>query len=365
VKLDRVEVRSLVLPLKTAFETSVGRITKKEFLLVSACGAGMSGHGECVADVDPFYLPETNATVYPILRDFLVPAVFALDLRHPREVGPALARVRGHEMAKAALEMAVWDLMARLEGKPLYEVLGGSGGTVEAGVSVGLQDDDAELVDRVAAEVEAGYRRVKVKIKPGRDVQRVSRVRDRFPDLPLMADANSAYTLADAEHLRTLDPLELMMIEQPLGWDDLVDHAALQKGLRTPLCLDESIRSPDDARRALEIGACRVVNIKAGRVGGFAGAIGVHDVCRAAGAAVWCGGMVESGIGRLQTLPGFTLPGDTSASGRYYDEDLVEPPVTVSKDGLIEVPRGPGLGRAIVWSRVDRATVFSETWTPG
>ena len=368
MKLDRVEVRQLSLPLKTAFETSVGRMTTKEFLLVGVSGDGMTGHAECVADADPFYLPETNATVLHVLRDFLVPVAFGLDIEHPREVRPALSRIRGHEMAKAALEMAVWDLMARREGVPLYQLLGGRGGTIEAGVSVGLQPDDAGLPDRVAGEVEAGYRRVKVKIKPGRDLKPVSLIRDRFPDLPLMVDANCAYTLADAEHLRAFDRFNLMMIEQPLAWDDLVDHATLQKQLQTPLCLDESIHSPDDARRALELGACRLVNVKVGRVGGFAGAMGVHDVCVAVSAPVWCGGMIESGIGRLanvhlQTLPGFTLPGDTSASARYYEEDLVDPPVVVSRDGTITVPEGPGLGHEIVWPRVERATVFTETWT--
>jgi O-succinylbenzoate synthase len=370
VKLDQVEVRKISLPLKIAFETSVARMTTKEFLLVSVSADGMTGHAECVADADPFYLPETNTTVLHVLRDFLVPVAFGLDIAHPREVHPALSRIRGHEMAKAALEMAVWDLAARREGVPLSRLLGGRGGTIEAGVSVGLQRDDAGLLERVAAEVEAGYRRVKVKIKPGRDLKPVSLIRERFPDLPLMVDANCAYTLADAGHLRAFDPLRLMMIEQPLAWDDLVDHATLQKRLQTPLCLDESIRSPDDARKALALGACRLVNVKVGRVGGFAGALGVHDACVAAGAPVWCGGMVESGIGRLanvhlQTLPGFTLPGDTSASARYYEEDLVDPPVVVAKDGTIAVPEGPGLGHEIVWPRVERATTFKQTWTSG
>jgi O-succinylbenzoate synthase len=220
----------------------------------------------------------------------------------------------------------------------------------------------------VATEVAAGYRRVKVKIKPGRDRDLVGAIRERFPELPLMVDANCAYTLADAEDLRALDDLGLMMIEQPLGWDDIVDHASLQRRLRTPLCLDESIRSADDARRALELGSCRIVNVKVGRVGGFAGARGVHDTCLARGVPVWCGGMLESGIGRLanvhlQTLPGFTLPGDTSASARVFEEDLVDPPVVLSKDGTIAVPEGPGIGHEIVWPRVERATTFEECWS--
>jgi o-succinylbenzoate synthase len=367
LRLERIEVRRLRLPLVRPFETSFGRTEAKEFLLVLASAGGVSGLGECVADNDPFYLPETNETVLHVLRDFAVPIALGLELQAPADIVPALARIRGHEMAKAALEMAVHDLFARRSGVPLYRVLGGRGGHVAAGVSIGLQKDAAALVERVAAEVEDGYRRVKIKIKPGRDVALVEAVRARFPELPLMVDANSAYTRADAARLAELDVFDLMMIEQPLAHDDLVDHAALQKALKTPLCLDESIRSGDDARRALEIGACRVVNIKAGRVGGFTGSRAVHDACAARGVPVWCGGMLESGIGRLanvhlQTLPNFTLPGDTSASARYFAEDLVEPPVTVSRDGLIAVPEGPGLGHEVVFSRVERATVWRQEW---
>jgi len=322
-----------------------------------------------VADPDPFYLPETNGTVLHVLRDFLVPLAFGLGLTHPREVHPALARVRGHEMAKAALEMAVFELYARREGAPLWRVLGGRGGEVASGVSVGLQDDSAALLEKVETEVAAGYRRVKVKIKPGRDRLLVAALRARFPNLPLMVDANSAYTLTDLPLFRELDAFDLMMVEQPLAWDDMVDHAALQREIRTPVCLDESIRSADDARRALDLGACRIVNVKVGRVGGFAAALAVHDTCRARGVPVWCGGMLESGIGRLanvhlQTLPGFTLPGDTAASARYFEEDLIDPPVVVSKEGKIAVPEGPGIGHAIVWPRVERATTFREEWRP-
>ena len=330
---------------------------------------GLTGYGECVADADPFYLPETNGTVLHVLRDFLVPLAFGFDLAHPRELHPALARVRGHEMAKAALEMAVFELHARREGAPLWRVLGGRGGEVASGVSVGLQDSTAALLEKVETEVKAGYRRVKIKIKPGRARQLVAALRARFPPLPLMVDANSAYTLADRPLFQELDAFDLMMVEQPLAWDDLVDHAALQREIRTPVCLDESIRSPDDARRALDLGACRIVNVKVGRVGGFAAALAVHDTCRARGVPVWCGGMLESGIGRLanvhlQTLPGFTLPGDTAASARYFEEDLIDPPVVVSKEGTIAVPEGPGIGHAIVWPRVERATTFREEWRP-
>jgi O-succinylbenzoate synthase len=368
VRLERLEVRHLSLALRTPFETSFSRTSTKQFLLLSAFADGLAGHAECVADADPYYLPETNATALHVLRDFLAPLAFALEIADPRELRPALARVRGHEMAKAALEMAVWELQARREGVPLYRLLGGRGGVVQAGVSVGLQRDEAALVDAVEREVAAGYRRVKIKIKPGRDVALAEALRKRFPELPLMVDANSAYTLDDADHLAALDRFALTMVEQPLGWDDIVDHATLQRRLRTPVCLDESIRGPDDARRALELGACRIVNLKVGRVGGFAAALALHEVCRARGAPLWCGGMLESGIGRLanvhlQTLPGFTLPGDTAASERYFEEDLVDPPVVVSPQGEIRVPEGPGIGHEIVWPRVERATGFRETWT--
>ncbi|MFI5007225.1 MAG: o-succinylbenzoate synthase, partial [Solirubrobacterales bacterium] len=369
MKLERIEVRQIRLPLRFPFETSFSRTLAKEFLLVAASADGVTGYGECVADADPYYLPETNGTALHVLRDFLAPLAFTLDIGHPRELLPAFARVRGHEMAKAALEMAVWELVARREGAPLWRALGGRGGTIVTGVSVGLQRDTASLMEKVETEVAAGYRRVKIKIKPGHDRDLVAAIRARFPELPLMVDANSAYALTDLDLFRDLDRFDLMMVEQPLAWDDIVDHASLQRAIRTAVCLDESIHSADDARRALDLGACRIVNIKVGRVGGFTGALAVHDLCRARGIPVWCGGMLESGIGRLanvhlQTLPGFSLPGDTSASARYFEEDLIDPPVVVSKEGTIVVPEGPGIGHQIVWPRVEKATTFREEWRP-
>jgi O-succinylbenzoate synthase len=367
MRIETIEVRELSLPLRHPFETSFGRTEVKEFLLVAVSADGVTGYGECVADRDPYYLPETSGTVRHVLKDFLAPLAFAVEIAHPREVLPALARVRGHEMAKAALEMAVWELWARREGVPLSRLLGGDKRHIQAGVSVGLQEDEAALLRKVEAEIAAGYRRIKIKVKPGHDRSLVRALRGRFGAVPLMVDANSAYTLDDLAVLRDLDQHGLMMIEQPLAWDDVVDHATLQRELRTPICLDESIRSADLARQAVDLGACRVVNIKAGRVGGFTASLAVHDLCRARGVPVWCGGMLESGIGRLanvhlQTLPGFSLPGDTSASARYFEEDLVDPPVVVSSDGLIAVPEGPGIGHDIVWPRVERATVGRETW---
>jgi O-succinylbenzoate synthase len=367
VRIERIEVRRLSLPLLHPFETSFARSTEKNFLLVSVSALGATGYGEAVADDEPYYLPETNATVLHVLRDFLAPLLLALPFDHPRAVFPAFSRVRGHEMAKAALEMAVWDLYARLQDAPLWRVLGGEKRTIESGVSIGLQPSTEELLESVAREVAAGYRRIKVKIKPGADRALVAAVRARFPQVPLMVDANSAYTLAQAPLFRELDRERLMMVEQPLAWDDIVDHAVLQRQVRTAVCLDESIRSADDARRALDLGACRIINIKPGRVGGFASSLAIHDLCRARGIPVWCGGMLESGIGRLanvhlQTLPGFTLPGDTAASARYFAEDLVDPPVTVSREGAVTVPAGPGIGHEIVWARVQKATRFKEEW---
>lgn len=368
MKIERIEARLVRLPLRFPFETSFGRSTHKEFLLVSAFAGGVAGHAECVADVDPYYLPETNATALHILESFLAPLALAIEVAHPRDYVGLFARVRGHEMAKAALEMAAYELLARQENAPLYRVLGGRGGEIASGVSVGLQADAGVLLEKVAVEIAAGYRRIKIKIKPGKDRDLVAAIRERFPKVPLMVDANSAYTLEHAPLFRALDAYELMMIEQPLAFDDIVDHAQLQKQITTPLCLDESIHGPDDARHALDLGACRIINIKVGRVGGYTRALALETHCRERGVPVWCGGMLESGIGRLhnvhlQTRPGFTLPGDTSASERYFEEDLIDPPVTVSPQGTIAVPEKPGIGHEIVWSRVEKATLHKVAWT--
>ncbi len=338
MKLERIEVRHIRMPLLHPFETSFGRSELKQFLLVSASADGVTGHAECVAEEHPFYLPETNATALHVMRDFLARLVLGREIEHPRELGQIFAPVRGHEMAKAGVEMAVWELYARRSGQPLAAVLGGSREEIEAGVSIGLQPSIGELLEQIEQELAAGYRRIK--IKPGSDVGLVEAVRKRFGGIPLMADANSAYTLADLAPLRRLE---------------------------TPVCLDESIRSAADARRALDIGACRVINLKVGRVGGLGSALAIERLARERDVPLWCGGMLESGVGRLanvhlQTLRGFNLPGDTSASQRYFDEDLVDPPVTVSPEGTIRVPSGPGIGHEIVWSRVERATLHCEEW---
>ena len=362
MRIDRIELRLVRLPLVHFFETSFGRIHDKPFLLVRLLAGGLEAWGECVAEETPYYSSETTETAWYVITGFLGPRLLGLDIAHPREVFPAFRAVRGHNMAKAALEMAAWDLHARAEGCSLGRLLGGVRTRIASGVSVGIQDSLDDLAAKIRTELDAGYRRVKIKIKPGWDVEAVRMVRERFGPIPLMVDANAAYTLADAGHLAALDAFDLMMIEQPLDYDDVSDHARLQRQLKTAICLDESIHSPRVARDAIAAGACRVINIKPGRVGGFSPSIAVHDACAEHGVPVWHGGMLESGIGRthnihLSTLPNFTLPGDVAASRRYFVPDLIDPPVDVAPDGTIAVPTGPGIGVAVDLERVERATL--------
>ncbi|HXH06825.1 MAG TPA: o-succinylbenzoate synthase [Vicinamibacterales bacterium] len=362
MRIERLELRLLRLPLVRFFETSFGRSDDRTFLLVTLHDDGAEGWGECVAEAGPFYSSETTETAWHVITDFIAPRVVGREFADPRALGNALAAIRGHQMAKAAVEMAAWDLHARQRGVPLARLLGGVRDAIASGVSVGIQPSLDELAAVVERELAAGYRRIKIKIKPGWDVAAVETLRRRFGDIPLMVDANAAYRLDDAPHLRALDAFGLMMIEQPLDYDDLADHAALQRELRTPICLDESIHSVRAAAAALALGACRIVNIKPGRVGGHAESIRLHDLCAAHGVPVWHGGMLESGIGRahnihLSTLPNFTLPGDIAASRRYYAPDLIEPPIEVRPDGTIPVPAAPGLGVTIVLERVERATL--------
>ena len=362
MKIDRLELRLLKLPLVHFFETSFGRIYDKHFILVRIDGEGSEGWGECVAEQDPYYSAETNETVWHIVSEFVVPRVVGASFSHPREVFAALKPIRGHNMAKAAVEMAAWDLYARLCRQPLSAALGGSRDRIASGVSIGIQDSLDQLAAKVERELAAGYRRIKVKIKPGWDVAAVEMIRGRFGSIPLMVDANAAYTLNDASHLAKLDPFDLMMIEQPLDYDDVADHAKLQRQLKTAICLDESIKTVGAARDAIAAGACRIINIKPGRVGGFAESIRLHDLCAAHGIPVWHGGMLESGIGRaanihLATLPNFSLPGDIAASKRYFDPDLIDPPIEVATDGTVAVPRGEGLGVIFREDRIDAATL--------
>jgi O-succinylbenzoate synthase len=362
VRIERIELRLLRLPLVRFFETSFGRVYDRTFLLVTIEEDGAPGYGECVADHNPFYSYETTVTAWHIIREFIAPVALGRAFEHPRDLFGALRAIRGHNMAKAAVEMAAWDLFARQAGVPLSRALGGTRTAIESGVSIGIQDTLDELVERVEAELEAGYRRIKIKIKPGWDVEAVERIRARLDGIPLMVDANAAYALDDAPHLARLDRFDLMMIEQPLDYDDIADHARLQQQIRTPICLDESIHSVRLAEEAIARSACRIINIKPGRLGGHQQSIRVHDVAAERGIPVWHGGMLESGIGRahnihLSTLPNFSLPGDVAASRRYYAPDLIDPEIVVRPDGTITVPEGPGIGVHVVADRIAAATL--------
>ncbi|MBV9209396.1 MAG: o-succinylbenzoate synthase [Acidobacteria bacterium] len=360
VSVELIEIR---LPLVHFFETSFGRTTERRIVLARVVEAGgAEGWGECTAGEAPFYSEEWTETAWATLKDFLAPVIAGRVIESAADVFALMQRARGHRMAKAALETACWDLEAKLAGVPLWRHLGGTLPEIPCGVSIGIQDNVESLFEKIERELAAGYQRIKIKIKPRWDFHVLERVRERFPEIQLMADANSAYSLKDLRLLQSLDIFNLMMIEQPLAHDDMLDHASLQTELKTPVCLDESIRTPVDARRAIEFGACKIINLKLGRVGGHAEAKLVEQVCREKGVPVWCGGMLESGIGRahniaMATLRGFTLPGDVSASSRYWAEDIIEPPVTVTERGTIIAPEQPGIGFEVRRERIDALTV--------
>jgi O-succinylbenzoate synthase len=362
ITLESVELREIRLPLVHFFETSFGRTYDRRIILLTARAQDGIGYGECTAAEQPLYSAETTETAWHVLTDFILPRVLERPLESAAAVAPLLAPIRGHEMAKAALETALWELEARRLGVPLSRHIGGVRDEIACGVSIGIQNSIAELMELVRREVGAGYRRVKIKIKPGWEIEPLRTIRAEFPDLLLMADANSAFSLDDLPLFRRLDELGLMMIEQPLAYHDIVDHARLQGELRTPICLDESIHNLEDARKAIELGSCRIINVKLGRVGGFRECRKLSEYCITAGIPLWCGGMLESGIGRahniaLSTLAGFTLPGDVSASKRYFAEDTIRPAVEVTPRGTIVVPTGPGLGYEPDQARIARATV--------
>ena len=354
------------MPLVHFFETSFGRTDERDMILVEAAAQGVSGWGEVTAGENPFYNQEWTESAWLILKHYAAPRVLGRELGSAAETGALTAHIRGHNMARGGLEAAIWDLEARLNGKPLYEQIGGGARRqIACGVSIGIQDTVAELLKKIETELAAGYQRIKIKIKPGRDIDVARSVRQEFPAIKLMADANSAYTLADAEHLQKLDEFYLMMIEQPLAHDDIIDHAELQAKLETPICLDECIRSAHHAEQAIRLGACKIINIKLGRVGGFAEAKKVHDAARAAGVPVWCGGMLESGVGRahniaLSTLPNFVLPGDVSASKRYWKRDIIQPPVEVSPQGEIHVSDKAGFGYDLDAEYIAQVSVRQE-----
>jgi O-succinylbenzoate synthase len=368
VRLESVELRRIRLPLVAPFRTSLGTERERDVLLVRVVGADSEGWGECVAFGTPFYSYEYVDGAHDVIRRHLLPRLFAHGDVTAEDVGGVLADVRGHPMAKGALEMAVLDAELRARGVSFGEHLGAVRTEVDCGVSVGIHEDVSDLLRTVEGYLAEGYRRIKLKIEPGIDVEPVRAVRERFDGVLLQVDANAAYTLADADRLAELDEFDLLLIEQPLPEEDLRGHAALAQVVRTPICLDESITSARGAADAIALGACRIINVKAGRVGGYLEAKRVHDVCAESGVPVWCGGMLETGLGRaanvaLAALPNFTLPGDTSASGRYYAEDICEP--FVLRDGRLSVPAGPGLG---VWPLPDvleRVTTSVETCRPG
>ncbi len=367
IRIERIILREIRLPLVHFFETSFGRTTERRIILVEALADGVSGWGEVTAGERPFYNEEWTEGAWLILRDFAGPGLLGRALENAEAVAPLVRHIRGHHMTTGGLEAAVWDLEARLQGLPLWKHIGGGARReIPCGVSIGIQESLPDLLRKIERELEAGYRRIKIKIKPGWDVDVVREVRREFPDIQLMVDANSAYTLADADHLQRLDEFHLMMIEQPLSHDDIIDHAVLQARLATALCLDECIRSVRHAEQAIQMQACRVINIKLGRVGGFREARRVHDAAQAAGIPVWCGGMLECGVGRahniaLATLPNFVLPGDVSASKRYWARDVIVPPVEVTPAGTIVVRDQPGFGYDLDFDVLREVTVRQET----
>ncbi len=366
MNVDAITLRELQMPLKHFFETSFGRVTTRRVLLITADCDGVEGWGECVAADGPFFSEEWIETAWATIREFLAPALLDAALENARESGARMARVRGHNMAKAALENALWDAEAQQKQQPLSRLLSGTRPEIACGVSIGIQDSHEQLLEKIETELGAGYQRIKVKVKPGWDLDILEKIRRRWPSILLSCDANSAYRPSDLDHLRKFDDYNLLMIEQPLWHDDIFAHAKLQRELKAAICLDESIHNARHAETAIELGACRIINIKVGRVGGFTEAIAVHDVCQKHGIPVWCGGMLETGIGRahniaLSTLPNFSLPGDVSASKRYWAEDIVEPEIEVSPKGKIAVSAEPGRGYDVKKDLIDKLTVRKET----
>ncbi len=367
MKIESLTLREIRMRLKSPFETSFGVMHGRRLLLVELTADGVHGWGEVTADERPFYISETTDTAWSIISDFIAPWLIGKSLAHASEFPDLMASIRGHEMAKAAVENAIWDIEAQLAGTSLSKLIGGARTEIVCGVSLGIRENPQALVKKVEEELQSGYQRIKLKIKPGKDLGFVAAVREQFPEILLSVDANSAYSLDDSRHLEKLDDFRLLMMEQPLQWDEIYGHAKLQSQIRTAICLDECIHNARHASAAIELGACRIINIKLGRVGGFSEARRIHDLCRNHAIPVWCGGMLESGIGRahniaMSTLPGFTLPGDVSASKRYWEEDIIEPEVQVSSDGVIAVPATPGLGYAVKRDFVERLTTRKNSW---
>lgn len=365
MRIERVTLREIRMPMVMRFETSFGATTDRRIMLVEVQAGGVTGWGECTAGEEPHYSPETIESAWHILRDFLWPEIRGKEFNSARDVWAMFCQTRGHNMAKAALESAIWDAEAKQKGMPLWKLLGGVREEIASGVSIGIQPTVSDLIATVEKELAAGYQRIKIKIKPGQELKPVEALRKRWPNVRLMVDANSAYTLEDIALLKQLDPYGLMMMEQPLGWDDIYSHAKLQKQIQTPICLDECIHEYGHALAAIELGACKIINMKMGRVGGQLQVRRIHDLCQKNGIPVWCGGMLEAGIGRAQnialsTLENFTLPGDVAASKRYWAEDIIDPEVEVTPKGTIKVPSGPGIGYQVKLERVEKLTVRRE-----
>ena len=365
MRLQSLTLREIHLQLVSPFETSMDHVSERRIVLAEAKLDGASGWGECTAGENPFYCPEDTETAWHILKNYLWPMLKGKEISSAANVWPLLEQVRGHNMAKAAVETAVWDAEAKLKNVPLWKLLGGLRTEIPCGVSIGIRESLDELAAAVKKELAAGYQRIKIKIKPGKDLAPVQRLRQDFPRIKLMVDANSAYRQSDWPLLKQRDGFYLMMIEQPLGWDDLFGHVEVQKNLQTPICLDECIHTYEQAEAAIALGACKIINIKLGRVGGHLQARRIHDLCQRHGVPVWCGGMLESGVGRAQniamsTLSNFTLPGDVTASKRYWHEDNISPEVTVTAQGTIQVPDGPGIGFTPRVDRIEAVTVRKE-----
>ena len=365
MKIERIEIRQLKMQLVAPFETSFGVELTEDHILVRVDGEGVTGWGESPVNDHPSYSYETNQTVWHILRDCIIPGVLGKDVASPEDAAKTWSWVRGHRMAKAGLEFALWDMFAKARGVSLSTMLGGTRDRIPVGVSIGLQASPGELVKRAEAFLKEGYKRIKIKIAPGRDLELVKAMRQAFPDILLQVDANSAYAIGDAPLFREMDAYNLLLIEQPLGHEDIFDHSFLQRELKTPICLDESIHSLGDARAGIELNSCKIINVKPARVGGLAESKRIHDYCLSRNAPVWHGGMLESGIGRaanvaLASLPNFTLPGDISANKRYFAQDIVEPLFEVDNEGTLRVPTDPGIGVRVLADQLERVTVRRE-----
>ena len=368
MRIETIALREIRMRLKAPFETSFGTVHDRRILLVEVVAEGVSGWGEVTAGETPGYNAETTDTAWHVLTDFLAPALIGKNISQASDLPALMGHIRGHEMAKSGIENALWDVEAQLGGVPLYKHLGGTSEEIACGVSLGIRETPESLVKRVEEELASGYQRIKLKIKAGKDYKFVAAVRKEFPRIRLSVDANSAYSLEDASHLRSFDEFDLLMMEQPLSWDDIYAHSKLQNQIKTAICLDECIHNTRHALTAIELKACRIINIKLGRVSGHSEARLMQDTCRAHGVPVWCGGMLESGIGRahniaMSALPGFSLPGDVSASRRYWTEDIIEPAVEVTSRGTILVPKTPGLGYAVKRDFVEKITVRRSVWS--